>query len=138
MDLPVHMIDRISIDADGVISCEGEHLAFKEVDIYYPSEDWMRMQVDYTRFGGDGDNDTYGRRFGVGGIDFNQFTPNAFDVRSIAMDSSGEETVLFDWNDEYDLTPYDSDGDIEISAEFAYCLCLAIEENSENNVPQEL
>lgn len=102
---------------------------FGEIDLYYPEEDWMGIQLDYTRFDeSQGDNPDYGRRFGVGGLEFHQYTPDCFDVyRRDLESSSGEETYLFSWFSNQDQTEIETDGDISISAEFAWRLCEQIE-----------
>lgn len=119
----------MTVEVNGnIVSCDGE--TFGEIDLYNPSEDWMGLQLDYSRYAADkGDNMNYGRRFGVGGIEFHQITPSTFDVYSRDMDSAGEEHFLFNWRDEYDATEYDTDGDYKMSAEFFWTLCHAVEEH---------
>lgn len=115
------------IVSGNTVKCDGEK--FGEIDLYYPSEEWMGMQLDYTRYDiGKGDDPDYGRRFGVGGIEFESVTPDAFDVVHRAMDAYSTYTDLFSWHSDYDETDYDSDGDVEMSAEFAWTLCHHIEE----------
>lgn len=112
-----------------IICCDESSLRFGEVDLYNPTEDWMGLQLDYTRYS-DEDDERYGRRFGVGGIDIIGITPNEVRVVIRDMDSAGEEHDLFFWSEEYNKTEYDTDGDWwEMSAEFFYVLCVAIEEH---------
>lgn len=101
---------------------------YGEIDLYYPSEDWMGMQLDYTRYDeAKGDDATYGRRFGVGGIELVQDTPNATRVQIRDMDAEGAEHDLFYWYSSQDQTEYPTDGDVEMSSEFAWELCHMIE-----------
>lgn len=114
-----------------IVECDGEK--YGEIDMYYPSEDWMEMQLDYTRYDvSKGDDPSYGRRFGTGGIMMTQITPDEMRVQLRMMDSSGAEYDLFYWNSEEDKTPLQTDGDVQMSAEFAWQLCHALEQFYEN------
>lgn len=114
----------VTIDSNGIITSPDSHLGFSDVYLSYEGRG-DEMTLNYTRH--------YGERDGEGscytdGIVFHGFTPNAFDVRIV--DAIGNEEVLLDWHTDYDETSYECDDDSveEMSAEFAYALCLAVEE----------
>lgn len=102
---------------DKIVNDEFPEEIYGEVSLYNPTEDWMELQLDYGKFNGD-----KLRLYGIGGVILKQMTPSTMHVYYKDMDSSGEEHFVFAWSTDKDQTQYLSDGDYELSAEFAWQL----------------
>lgn len=107
---------------DILINDEYPEEKYAEVSLYDPTEDWMQLQLDYAKV-----DNNHIKFYGTGGIVLNQTTLNSMNVYIKDMDSTGEEHFLFSWDKSKDNVPYNSDGDYEISADFAWRLAHEVD-----------
>lgn len=122
---------RYDYDEYAITGCddEGFRYSYGDIDLYFGSEDWMGWQLNYTTY----PNTKNARRFGVGGIVFNQITPNTTHVYIDRLDSSGKSDFLFVYFENEDESPiyhvYSGSGFHE---NFLWQLCNAIEKYYED------